>query len=100
MQEQQDMKPAYKQPSAKVRVAAIKAELRVDSQPDDGNIMRSEGETPIDPAWRRNRGSHGYMPDIKWHVQGTWPTLSVIERRHKHMSVKMLHLVPVYKQCS
>ena len=53
---QQGIKPASKQPSAVVRIAAIKAQLSVNSQPEEGDVRKKEGETTTYLAHRRNRG--------------------------------------------
>ena len=42
------MKPLSKQPNI---------EARVNSQPEEGDIMKKEGETPREPKWETNRGN-------------------------------------------
>ena len=57
LQEQQGIKPAAKQKGADARIAALEAKLRISSQPEEGDIKKTKGETPKEPAWRRNRGN-------------------------------------------
>ena len=57
MARQQSIKPATKQPSAEARIAALEAQLRINSQLEESDIMKNEGESPREPAWVRNRGN-------------------------------------------
>ena len=55
LHEQEDIKPVIKQNSADAWNAALETKLRICSQPKEGDVKEKEGETPKEPAWRRNR---------------------------------------------
>ena len=46
-----------KKPSADARIVALKALLRISSQPKEGDVKNIEGETSKEPVWGRNRGN-------------------------------------------
>ena len=55
--EQQGIKPVTMQTSADASIAALEAKLGIRSQPKEGDVKKTEGETPKEPAWGRNRGN-------------------------------------------
>ena len=57
MHEQQDIKLVAKQFCTEARIAALEAQLMIDSQPGEGEIKKKGGETPKELAWGRNRGN-------------------------------------------
>ena len=57
LHEQQGIKTAMKQTSANANVAALEANLRITSQPKQGDIKEKEGEPPKEPKQERNRGN-------------------------------------------
>ena len=50
LQEQQGIKLAPKKPSTETRFAILEAQLKVNSQFKEGDVMKKEGETPQNPA--------------------------------------------------
>ena len=52
----QGIKPAMKQTSAEVRIAALEAQLGIKSQPKKGDDEKEE-KTLKEPAWGRKRGN-------------------------------------------
>ena len=54
LQEQQGIMSAYKQPSAKAKITAVEAQLRANSQPEEGDVKKKDGKTPGEPMWGRN----------------------------------------------
>ena len=57
LQEQQGIKPTYKQPITEAWIAALKNQLEVNSHPEEGDVMKKEGVTPEEPTGERNRGN-------------------------------------------
>ena len=56
-QQMQGIKPTTSQTSTEARIAAHEAQLKISSQPRDGDVKKKEGETPRELAWGRNRGN-------------------------------------------
>ena len=54
MREQKGIKPTSYQSSAETRIAAIKFQLRVNSQPQKSVVMKKEGKSPTELAWGRS----------------------------------------------
>ena len=56
------------------RISAIEAQLKINSHPKEGDVMKKEGETSADPAWGRNRGNlavtHQILGDM--HKESSW----------------------------
>ena len=48
---QHAIEPITRQTSAKARIAALGAQLGVNSQPKEGDVKKKERETPIKPAY-------------------------------------------------
>ena len=57
MSREQQIKTASKQLCIEARIAALEAQLRVNSQPEEGDVIKKKGETLAEPAWERNRWS-------------------------------------------
>ena len=57
-------KPASKQLSAETRTFILETQLRVNSDPKKGDIMKKEEETPIEPAWKKQMKLYGNLPGI------------------------------------
>ena len=53
--EQQGIKHAVKHTSAEATIAALEAQLRINSQTMEGDLKQKKGETPEEAAWGRNR---------------------------------------------
>ena len=43
---QEQIKPNSKQPSAESRMAALEAQLMVNSEPEEGDVMKKRGRLP------------------------------------------------------
>ena len=57
LHEQQGIKPATKHTNAKARIAALEAQLMINSQPKEGDAKQKDGETPREPERGKNRGN-------------------------------------------
>ena len=55
--EQQGIKLVMKQTSTDARIATLEAKLGINSQLEESDAKKKEGETPKEPAWERNRGN-------------------------------------------
>ena len=56
LHEQQGIKPVTKQIRAEARIAALKAQLGINSMLEEGDA-KQEGESPKEQGWGRNRGN-------------------------------------------
>ena len=55
LHKQQGIKSATKQPHMEATFVALEAQLRIISQPEEGDLNKKEGQTNNELAWGRNK---------------------------------------------
>ena len=84
LHEKQGIKPAAKYPCAEAGITALETQLRINYQPKEDDVMKIEGETPKEQAWRRNREILVVTPCVVWQAQETPLAPRVIEKGCQH----------------
>ena len=58
LQEHQGVKLTFNQPSMEARLTNLEVQLRINFQPEEGDVKDKEGETSKEPVWERNSGNY------------------------------------------